>query len=81
VWFTEYEPEVAAWAFQQAGVLDFLVNASQIPKSSPIQLNTSTFEDIVPALQTKYPNMAMSIDLVARAPAPVEVRVMQRFCA
>jgi hypothetical protein len=72
---TAFEPETAGWAFQQAGTLDFLVTPEVIPASSPVQLNTSTFSDIIPALSSKYPNLNMTIEVVGRAPSPVLVKV------
>eukprot|EP00035_Acanthoeca_spectabilis_P010365 m.183803 g.183803 ORF g.183803 m.183803 type:complete len:485 (-) comp15001_c0_seq2:31-1485(-) len=75
VWVTAYEPNTAGWAFQQAGTLDYLVTPADIPASSPVQLNTSTFSDIIPALSTKYPNMNMTVEVIARGAAPANVTV------
>jgi len=77
IWVTAYEPETAGWAYQQGGALDFIVTPAQIPPSSPVQLNTSSFADIIPAMARLYPNMNMTIGLVAR-PAPIGVTVTRQ---
>lgn len=75
VWVTGFLAETAGEAYQEAGVLDIGVPASKIPPTIPIQLNTSSFAIMAPALQKKYPNMAMYLALRART-APVRTRIV-----
>ncbi|XP_064385923.1 bactericidal permeability-increasing protein-like [Halichondria panicea] len=68
VWLTEYLADSAGFVYQQAGILNYNVTADMVPKSLPLQLNTSSFRLIVPALYNKYPNMAMMLGLVTVRP-------------
>lgn len=60
---TEFVAESAGFAFWKLGQLQFNLTQKDIPSWSPVQLNTSYFEYILPNLYNKYPNAAMMLDL------------------
>jgi len=61
--FGNYFFNTAGWALQTSGILDATITNNEVPANSPVQLNTSYFEDIVPPLYQKYPNLLMTLQL------------------
>ena len=57
--FSQYSLCSALVATYKAQLLDVVINASDVPPTSPIQLNTTFFRALVPSLYAKYPNQLM----------------------
>jgi len=47
----------------QAGQLKQFITSNDIPNTSPIQLNTTYFSDLIPPLYNKYPNTLMDLNV------------------
>eukprot|EP01130_Rhizamoeba_saxonica_P014042 TRINITY_DN6077_c0_g1_i1.p1 TRINITY_DN6077_c0_g1~~TRINITY_DN6077_c0_g1_i1.p1 ORF type:complete len:476 (-),score=90.37 TRINITY_DN6077_c0_g1_i1:754-2181(-) len=65
VTFSEYVANTASLAFFKAGEMEILITPEDVPASSPVKLDTNSFEFIVPALYKKYPNKTLNIYLYA----------------
>jgi len=68
VFITEYLAKTAGYAFFQVGALKYNVTEKEVPANSPIQLNTSSFQDLIPGLYQKYPNKLLQLDLYSTKP-------------
>jgi len=55
----DYVVNSASFAFWRAGKMNLMMDNKMIPPDSPITLNTSSWQGIVPPLYTKYPNWLM----------------------
>lgn len=60
----------ASYVLFEAGVLDYVVNASMVPPNSPFQLNTTSFKYLVPPLYQMFPNCEMRV-VVSAAQFPL----------
>lgn len=49
------------WVFSEAELLQYLIAASSVPASFPIQLNTDSFNEVAPALDKAYPDTTMEL--------------------
>lgn len=63
----DYVPNSASFAFLRAGKMNLVLDNAMVPPDSPITLNTSSWQGIVPPLYTRYPNW----DMVAKV-APTQ---------
>jgi len=57
----------ALWAFFSEGKLNRLIKPTDISPKSPIQLNTSSFAIVFPALYLAYPNKLMELYIYSTA--------------
>lgn len=48
IWLTDYIADTAGYVYQAAGALQYTITADMVSPSSPIQLNTSSFCDLIP---------------------------------
>jgi len=58
---SDYVANSAGFVYTNAGVLQQVVNDRDLPSSVPVRLNTSSFEELIPNIYTKYPNMLMKL--------------------
>jgi len=56
-----------AYAYWQAGELDFFITPEMVPTTSPIQLNTTYFNDLIPQLYSRYPGRLMYLNVTVAA--------------
>eukprot|EP01088_Endostelium_zonatum_P010228 TRINITY_DN235_c0_g1_i1.p1 TRINITY_DN235_c0_g1~~TRINITY_DN235_c0_g1_i1.p1 ORF type:complete len:495 (-),score=103.57 TRINITY_DN235_c0_g1_i1:28-1470(-) len=66
----QYVANSAAWVFWKLGKLVLPITANEVPSDSPIKLNTSTWEYVVPKMYSLYPNWLMQATVSAIA-API----------
>eukprot|EP01112_Ceratiomyxa_fruticulosa_P010924 TRINITY_DN2915_c0_g2_i1.p1 TRINITY_DN2915_c0_g2~~TRINITY_DN2915_c0_g2_i1.p1 ORF type:complete len:543 (-),score=117.49 TRINITY_DN2915_c0_g2_i1:148-1614(-) len=64
IYFTPYVIDCAFWSMGTLGELNAELTPNEVPKSSPVQLNTNDpfFSSVVPGL-SKYPNMNITVDV------------------
>jgi len=67
IYVSAYAPNTACWVYWQAGMFNFTVTANMVPPESPITLNTSSWQTIVPPLYKAYPNWLMAARMYATA--------------
>ena len=68
IWMSTYIANTAVATYQKAGMLQMRITPELIPPNSPIQLNTTTFKHIIPALYEKFPSMKMAVFIHATQP-------------
>ena len=68
IWMSTYIANTAVATYQKAGMLQMRITPELIPPNSPIQLNTTTFKHIIPALCEKFPSMNMTVFIHATQP-------------
>ena len=73
VWLTEYVVNTAGLVYHEAGFLAYNITPDKVPKGIPFQLNTSSFRLLVPALYSKYPNMAMLLTVKTTKPPQMHI--------
>eukprot|EP01090_Pellita_catalonica_P021910 TRINITY_DN8330_c0_g1_i2.p1 TRINITY_DN8330_c0_g1~~TRINITY_DN8330_c0_g1_i2.p1 ORF type:complete len:476 (-),score=70.06 TRINITY_DN8330_c0_g1_i2:47-1474(-) len=64
----EYVLQTASYVFYKAGKMQIAIDNSMVPKSAPLNLNTTTWASIVPPLYQKYPGWAMKAVVTAKNP-------------
>jgi len=65
---SDFVANSAGFSFFREGKLVLVLRDQDVPKWSPIRLNTSSFEFFLPQLYNKFPNMAMQIKLYSTVP-------------
>jgi len=65
IFVSEFTFNSVAYAFYNAGELDFTLTNSMIPSDIPFRLNTSDFAGLVPPLAKAYPNQLFSLHVSA----------------
>ena len=73
IWLTEYVVNTAGLVYHETGFLAYNVTPDKVPKNVPIQLNTSSFKYLVPALYSKYPNMPMLLTVKTTKPPQMQI--------
>lgn len=73
VWLTSYMADSAAFAYLQAGELTYTVYPDQVPTGFPLQLNTKSFQFILPQLYAFCPGCNMTLTLNATTPASLDI--------
>eukprot|EP01027_Heterolobosea_sp_BB2_P017975 GEZU01025392.1.p1 GENE.GEZU01025392.1~~GEZU01025392.1.p1 ORF type:complete len:489 (+),score=158.64 GEZU01025392.1:27-1493(+) len=63
LFLSDYVANSAAYVYYTAGELAYLVTPSDVPPTSPFQLNTTSFRFLVPPLYQQFPNCAMQVDM------------------
>jgi len=71
----DFVANTLGFSFWEEKQLRVWVTASEVPKESPVQLNTSDFKVLVPPLYTKYPNKQMAMFIEVSSPPRVDVAV------
>jgi len=62
---SEFVPDSAAFSFYKLGKLRAVITDSMVPAWSPVRLNTSAFQDVLPGLYEKWPNKLFQITVEA----------------
>lgn len=73
IWLTEYVVNTAGLVYHETGFLAYNITPDKVPKNLPIQLNTSSFRSLIPALYSKYPNMAMLLTVKTTKPPQMQI--------
>lgn len=73
IWLTDYVVNTAGLVYHDSGFLAYNVTPSMVPKQLPLQLNTSSFRLVIPALYNKYPNMAMLLTVKTTKPPQMHI--------
>lgn len=73
IWLSEYVVNTAGLVYHETGFLSYNITPNQVPKDVPIQLNTSSFRSLIPALYSKYPNMAMLLTVKTTKPPRMQI--------
>lgn len=73
IWLSEYVVNTAGLVYHETGFLAYNITPDMVPKDVPIQLNTSSFRDLIPALYSKYPNMAMFLTVKTTKPPQMQI--------
>jgi len=71
IYVDQFVPNTASWVFFKLGKLFLTINASEVPSNSPIQFNTSSWQTLIPALYTKYPNWLMQVQVYPLSPPTI----------
>jgi len=69
----QFMPDSAFWCYFHQGRLQRLVKPTDIPPTSPIQLNTTSFALIFPALYFTYPNKLMQLLIYSTEPPNIDL--------
>eukprot|EP00697_Spironema_sp_BW2_P012238 gnl/Spiro4/2840_TR1392_c0_g3_i1.p1 gnl/Spiro4/2840_TR1392_c0_g3~~gnl/Spiro4/2840_TR1392_c0_g3_i1.p1 ORF type:complete len:375 (+),score=115.45 gnl/Spiro4/2840_TR1392_c0_g3_i1:222-1346(+) len=62
VFLSDFTVNSAGYAYWKASRLNFTLLPDKKPSWLPIELNTSSLQDLVPALYATYPNLLMRVD-------------------
>lgn len=73
IWLTEYVVNTAGLVYHETGFLAYNITPDKVPKDIPIQLNTSSFRGLIPALYNKYPDMAMLLTVKTTKPPQMQI--------
>lgn len=73
IWLTDYIANTAGLVYHQMGVLAYNITPEMVPSASPIKLNTSSFEFLIPQLYKQYPNMPMLLTVATTKPPQVDI--------
>ena len=73
IWFTDYVANTAGLVYHEAGMLNRNITPDAVPKHSPLKLNTSSFEYLLPELYKKYPNMGLILNVKTTKPPHFEI--------
>ena len=73
IWLSEYVVNTAGLVYHETGFLVYNITPDMVPKDVHIQLNTSSFRDLIPALYSKYPNMAMLLIVKTTKPPQMQI--------
>lgn len=75
----QYVANTFAYSFFKMGKIQLIINANEVPSDSPIQLNTSTWQALLPNLYSKYPNWLMRATVEALTPPVANVSTSGAF--
>eukprot|EP01113_Clastostelium_recurvatum_P018099 TRINITY_DN2135_c0_g1_i2.p1 TRINITY_DN2135_c0_g1~~TRINITY_DN2135_c0_g1_i2.p1 ORF type:complete len:551 (-),score=120.77 TRINITY_DN2135_c0_g1_i2:15-1610(-) len=62
---SDYMPNTAGYSFWKSGGLHVTVQDKDVPDDSPIRLNTTYFDQLIPPLPILYPNLMMELGVSA----------------
>ncbi|KJE90290.1 LBP/BPI/CETP family protein [Capsaspora owczarzaki ATCC 30864] len=73
VWLTSFIADSAGYAYLEAGQLEYTVTPDQVPASFPLQLNTDSFQYLLPPLYNMCPGCNLTLTVNATTPAELDI--------